>query len=192
MKVKVRADFLRHTSTDFGTTFGRIIAEKGPMSSNLKSWAAPYLFVCSRFSKFIQCLPVNLPSSNWTEFSLLRREAWTDWSETLRHPPAEGSCFCCSRGILRWVALEMEKEHMPIRRGVSWSPGGLRKPLNATQTMQTAETECNAPWEKTGFNKEQMSRKTSKSLFIWCFPPLIWGMQDVARRLFQWFVCSVA
>ncbi|XP_051275136.1 synaptopodin 2-like protein [Dicentrarchus labrax] len=57
--------------------------------------------------------------------------------------------------------MEMEKGHMPIRRGVSWSPGGLRKPLQTTQNMHTPETECNASWEKTGFNKEQMSRKTN-------------------------------
>lgn len=88
--------------------------------------------------------------------------------------------------------MEMEKGHMPIRRGVSWSPGGLRKPLNATQNMHTPGTECNAPWEKTGFHKEQMSQKTSKSLFIWCFPALIWGVQDVAIIHFQWIVCSVA
>ncbi|XP_070769389.1 synaptopodin isoform X2 [Enoplosus armatus] len=55
--------------------------------------------------------------------------------------------------------MEMEKGHMSIRRGVSWSPGGLRKPLQATQN--TPGTECNASWEKTGFNKEQMSRKTN-------------------------------
>ncbi|KAM9357119.1 synaptopodin [Symphorus nematophorus] len=57
--------------------------------------------------------------------------------------------------------MEMEKGHMPIRRGVSWSPGGLRKPLQATQNMHTPGTECNASWEKAGFNKEQMSRKTN-------------------------------
>ncbi|XP_041653039.1 synaptopodin 2-like protein [Cheilinus undulatus] len=57
--------------------------------------------------------------------------------------------------------MEMEKGHMPIRRGVSWSPGGLRKPLQATQNMHTPEKECNASWEKTGFNSEQMSRKTN-------------------------------
>ncbi|KAE8286138.1 Synaptopodin [Larimichthys crocea] len=57
--------------------------------------------------------------------------------------------------------MEMEKGHMPIRRGVSWSPGGLRKPLQATQNMHTTGTECNASWEKTGLNKEQMSRKTN-------------------------------
>ncbi|XP_073343578.1 uncharacterized protein [Pagrus major] len=57
--------------------------------------------------------------------------------------------------------MEMDKGHVPIRRGVSWSPGGLRKPLQATQNMHTPGTECNASWEKTGFNKEQMSRKTN-------------------------------
>ncbi|CAK6956351.1 synaptopodin [Scomber scombrus] len=57
--------------------------------------------------------------------------------------------------------MEMEKGHMSVRRGVSWSPGGLRKPLQATQDMHTPGTECNASWEKTGFNKEQMSRKTN-------------------------------
>lgn len=50
---------------------------------------------------------------------------------------------------------------MPIRRGVSWSPGGSRKPLQATQNTHTPETDCNASWEKTGYNSEQMSRKTN-------------------------------
>ncbi|KAI3351900.1 hypothetical protein L3Q82_020732, partial [Scortum barcoo] len=57
------------------------------------------------------------------------------------------------------IVMEMEKGHVSIRRGVSWSPGGLRKPLQATQN--TPGTECNASWEKTGFNTEQMSRKTN-------------------------------
>ncbi|XP_022607614.1 synaptopodin [Seriola dumerili] len=57
--------------------------------------------------------------------------------------------------------MEMEKGHMSVRRGVSWSPGGMRKPLQATQDMHTPGTECNASWGKTGFNKEQMSRKTN-------------------------------
>ncbi|XP_029368726.1 serine/arginine repetitive matrix protein 1 isoform X2 [Echeneis naucrates] len=57
--------------------------------------------------------------------------------------------------------MEMEKGHMSVRRGVSWSPGGLRKPLQATQDMHTPGTECDASWGKTGFNKEQMSRKTN-------------------------------
>lgn len=55
----------------------------------------------------------------------------------------------------------MEKGHMPVRRGLSWSPGGLRKPFSM---MQNPETERTAPWED---NKEQ---KTSKSLFVYCFP----------------------
>ncbi|KAK5865027.1 hypothetical protein PBY51_016223 [Eleginops maclovinus] len=55
--------------------------------------------------------------------------------------------------------MEMDKGHTSIRRGVSWSPGGLRKPLQATQN--TPGTECNASWDTTGFNKEQMSRKTN-------------------------------
>ncbi|XP_068442430.1 synaptopodin [Clinocottus analis] len=57
--------------------------------------------------------------------------------------------------------MEMEKGHTSIRRGVSWSPGGLRKPLQATHNTHTPGTECNASWETTGFNKEQMSRKTN-------------------------------
>ncbi|KAG7241847.1 hypothetical protein INR49_024817 [Caranx melampygus] len=57
--------------------------------------------------------------------------------------------------------MEMEKGHMSVRRGVSWSPGGLRKPLQATQDTHTPGTECNASWGKTEVNKEQMSRKTN-------------------------------
>ncbi|XP_054453941.1 mucin-2 isoform X2 [Anoplopoma fimbria] len=57
--------------------------------------------------------------------------------------------------------MEMEKGHTSIRRGVSWSPGGLRKPLQATHNTHTPGTECNASWETAGFNKEQMSRKTN-------------------------------
>ncbi|XP_068596894.1 synaptopodin [Brachionichthys hirsutus] len=59
------------------------------------------------------------------------------------------------------MEMEMEKGHMPVRRGVSWSPGGLRKPFHATQSMHTPLMECNAAWEKTGSNKEQMSRRTN-------------------------------
>ncbi|XP_041846456.1 mucin-2 [Melanotaenia boesemani] len=55
----------------------------------------------------------------------------------------------------------MEKGHMSIRRGVSWSPGGLRKPLQLRQDMHTPETDHNTSWEKTGLNKEHMSRKTN-------------------------------
>ncbi|XP_069026940.1 synaptopodin [Embiotoca jacksoni] len=53
----------------------------------------------------------------------------------------------------------MEKGHTSVRRGVSWSPGGVRKPLQLTQ--DTPGTDYNASWEKTGFNKEHMSRKTN-------------------------------
>ncbi|XP_008286424.1 synaptopodin [Stegastes partitus] len=52
----------------------------------------------------------------------------------------------------------MEKGHTSIRRGVSWSPGGLRKPLQLTQDMHTPGTDYNASWEKT---EEHMSRKTN-------------------------------
>ncbi|KAM6924287.1 uncharacterized protein synpo [Xenentodon cancila] len=55
----------------------------------------------------------------------------------------------------------MEKGHLSIQRGVSWSPGGLTKPLPLQQDMHTPETDYNASWEKTGFNKERMSRKTN-------------------------------
>ncbi|XP_039975587.1 synaptopodin 2-like protein isoform X2 [Xiphias gladius] len=57
--------------------------------------------------------------------------------------------------------MEMQKGHTSLRRGVSWSPGGLRKPLQATKDLYTPGTECTASWEKTGFNKDQMSRKTN-------------------------------
>ncbi|AWP12317.1 putative synaptopodin-like [Scophthalmus maximus] len=57
--------------------------------------------------------------------------------------------------------MEMGKGQTSIRRGVSWSPGGLRKPLQATQDMDTPGAECNALWGETEFNKEQMSRKTN-------------------------------
>ncbi|XP_074504319.1 synaptopodin 2-like protein isoform X1 [Sebastes fasciatus] len=57
--------------------------------------------------------------------------------------------------------MEMEQGHTSVRRGVSWSPGGLRKPLQATQNTHTPGTECNASWETAGFNKEQMSWKTN-------------------------------
>lgn len=121
----------------------------------------------------VQCTPVRTKTSI---FQLDRqtvssyREKRLSWQEGNTHfSPAGGFCVCCSRAIWRGVAMEMEKGHMSIRRGVSWSPGGLRKPLQATQDVHTPGTECNASWEKTGFNKEQMSRKTSKCLFIWHF-----------------------
>ncbi|XP_023184351.1 synaptopodin isoform X2 [Xiphophorus maculatus] len=57
----------------------------------------------------------------------------------------------------------MEKGHTSIRRGVSWSPGGLRKPIESKQEMQPTETDYNASWEKTGFSKQHISRKTNLS-----------------------------
>ncbi|XP_012723142.2 synaptopodin [Fundulus heteroclitus] len=57
----------------------------------------------------------------------------------------------------------MEREHTPIRRGVSWSPGGLRKPMEPGQETQPSETDCNASWEKTGFSTQRASRKTNLS-----------------------------
>lgn len=141
-------------------------------SSNLESWATPFLIpfcVSSCISKCIHSVPVRTksPISQLDgRFGFIRKEDWADRNETLTYPPAEGFCFCCSRSILQWAEMEMEKGHLPIKRGVSWSPGGLRKPLQATQNMHTPGTDCNASWEKTEFNKEQMSRKTSKCLFI--------------------------
>ncbi|XP_029917391.1 mucin-2 [Myripristis murdjan] len=57
--------------------------------------------------------------------------------------------------------MDMEKGHMSIRREVSWSPGGLRKPLQATKDMHAPSTECNASWEMKGIKGEQMGRKTN-------------------------------
>ncbi|KAM3867067.1 uncharacterized protein synpo [Diretmus argenteus] len=57
--------------------------------------------------------------------------------------------------------MEMDRGHMSIRRGVSWSPGGMRKPLQATQDTHAPSTECNASWEKNGFKGEQTGRKTN-------------------------------
>ncbi|XP_034037393.1 synaptopodin isoform X2 [Thalassophryne amazonica] len=58
--------------------------------------------------------------------------------------------------------MEMEKKHLSIRRGTSWNPGELRKPLQAaTQDMHTPETDCNASWEKRGFNKDEVISKTN-------------------------------
>ncbi|KAM9741279.1 uncharacterized protein synpo [Menidia menidia] len=55
----------------------------------------------------------------------------------------------------------MEKGHMSVRREASWSPGRMRKPLQLKQHMHTAGTDCDASWERTGFNREGMSRKTN-------------------------------
>lgn len=60
--------------------------------------------------------------------------------------------------------MEMERGHLSVRRGVSWSPGGLRKPLEAKQDLHAPRTDCNASWERREFNTEQISRKTSECL----------------------------
>ncbi|XP_061642604.1 synaptopodin [Phyllopteryx taeniolatus] len=53
----------------------------------------------------------------------------------------------------------MEKGHMSLRRGVSWSPGGLTKPIEAAQA--TPVEECNTTHETTRLNTEQMTSKTN-------------------------------
>ncbi|XP_037117454.1 synaptopodin [Syngnathus acus] len=57
--------------------------------------------------------------------------------------------------------MEMEKGHISLRRGVSWSPGGLTKSIQAAQS--TTVEECNATHEMTRLNTEQMSSKTNLS-----------------------------
>ncbi|MEQ2250421.1 hypothetical protein ILYODFUR_000655 [Ilyodon furcidens] len=57
----------------------------------------------------------------------------------------------------------MEKGHTSIRREVSWSPGGLRKPTESKQETHPSETDRNTSWEKTGFSKQHISRKTNLS-----------------------------
>lgn len=84
--------------------------------------------------------------------------------------------------------MEMERGHMSIKRGVSWTPGGLGKPFSATQTTHTPGTDCNAPWETAGFNKDEPSRKASKSLFFCYFSALISGVFDEAKLNFEPFV----
>lgn len=71
--------------------------------------------------------------------------------------------------------MEMEKGRTSVRRGVSWSPGGLRKPFQLTQDTNTPETDYNASWEQSGINKEHMSHKTSKCCFMWDFQSLFGG-----------------
>lgn len=58
----------------------------------------------------------------------------------------------------------MERGHVSVRRGVSWSPGGLRKPLQLKEDL--SESDENTSWERRGFSKEHISRKTSKCLFV--------------------------
>lgn len=62
------------------------------------------------------------------------------------------------------MSFAMEKGHVPIKRGVSWSPGGLRKPLQLKDNSHIHEQDYDASWEKTGLNKDHTIRKTSKSL----------------------------
>lgn len=81
------------------------------------------------------------------------------------------------------MATDMEKGHASVRRGVSWSPGESRKPLQLTQDMRTPGTDCDASWEKTGFNKEHMSRKTSKCLFICHFLSLFGEAKQRRQRV---------
>ncbi|KAM8848807.1 synaptopodin isoform 1-T1 [Synchiropus picturatus] len=57
----------------------------------------------------------------------------------------------------------MEKPHVSLKRGVSWSPGGGSKALHAAGGSHTSGSQTTAAWEKTEPNKEQMSRKTNLS-----------------------------
>lgn len=70
---------------------------------------------------------------------------------------------------------------MSIRRGVSWSPGGLRKPLPLKEDMHGSESEENPSWERRGINEEHISWKTSKCLFMLRFL-LIPGLQQLHRE----------
>lgn len=136
--------------------------------------ALSYFFPCPFFRGFscvfehIHCLPVRTNTSIFwlqRQFLLIKGEDRADWSETLTRPPVEGFCFCCKQKHFTLSrAMEMEKGRTSIRRGLS-CPGELRKPLQATHNTHTPGRECNASWETAGFNKEQMSRTTSKCLF---------------------------
>lgn len=53
----------------------------------------------------------------------------------------------------------MEKGHTSIRRGVSWSPGGLRQPIESKQEVQPSGTDNYTSWEC----KPNISRKTNLS-----------------------------
>nr|XP_061783545.1 synaptopodin 2-like protein [Nerophis lumbriciformis] len=53
--------------------------------------------------------------------------------------------------------MEMEQGHMSLRRGVSWSSGGLTKPLQDTLGKESTDV---TP-ETTGFKTDQMSSKTN-------------------------------
>ncbi|XP_056146909.1 synaptopodin 2-like protein [Lampris incognitus] len=53
----------------------------------------------------------------------------------------------------------MEKEHVSVRRGISWSPGGVRKPH---QDIDSPSTECNASWEKSFKGQPSLSPNTNQ------------------------------
>ncbi|XP_017282152.1 synaptopodin [Kryptolebias marmoratus] len=55
----------------------------------------------------------------------------------------------------------MERGHVSVRRGVSWSPGGLRKPLQLKEDARCSGSDENTPWERMASNGEHVSRKTS-------------------------------
>ena len=85
-------------------------------------------------------------------------------------------CYLSLRSLQRFgrqqppLHYEMEKGHVSIRRGVSWSPGGGRKFQTTQETQDTSNISSNAPWEKCGFQgtqttcpeTKQSCRKTSK------------------------------
>ncbi|KAM6976716.1 synaptopodin isoform 2-T2 [Aplochiton taeniatus] len=64
--------------------------------------------------------------------------------------------------------MQTEREHMSVRRGVSWSPGGVRKPFQTRQDLDTIHRDISASWE-TGVkgqtvlpsSTDQMGRKTN-------------------------------
>ncbi|KAJ3588585.1 hypothetical protein NHX12_012177 [Muraenolepis orangiensis] len=60
----------------------------------------------------------------------------------------------------------MEKGHVSVRRGVSWSPGGGRKSsFQTTQdTHDSSNISSNAPWEKCGFQGQQTLCPDTKPL----------------------------
>ncbi|XP_045573782.1 synaptopodin 2-like protein isoform X1 [Salmo salar] len=69
--------------------------------------------------------------------------------------------------------METERGHMSVRRGVSWSPGGGRKPLQGGQSkdVDTGNRESDASWERrdyrgikgqvTSTSTNQLARKTN-------------------------------
>lgn len=64
---------------------------------------------------------------------------------------------------------------------MSWSPGGLRKPLQLQEDMHGSESDENTSWERRGVNEQHISRKTSKCLFMLHFL-LIPGLQQLQRE----------